>query len=149
MERYVKLSLIQKKNLSIIIFFSAVKITASIIYDHLDGTKKEEDGYIRAPLRSIIVQLILERDDDSPYFHAFIETLCDHFINSHLYRNSFINFLKNRIEKKKVIREKWAKMILMNLGQFGNLFVHIKMLQVGVRENMNIVLYNFLSKSIF
>uniref|UniRef100_A0A0N5C589 Symplekin_C domain-containing protein n=1 Tax=Strongyloides papillosus TaxID=174720 RepID=A0A0N5C589_STREA len=96
----------------------AVKITASIIYDHLDGTKKEEDGYIRAPLRSIIVQLILERDDDSPYFHAFIETLCDHFINSHLYKNSFINFLKNRIEKKKVIREKWAKMILMNLDSF-------------------------------
>ncbi|CEF64775.1 Hypothetical protein SRAE_1000302800 [Strongyloides ratti] len=96
----------------------AVKLTASIIYDHLDGAKKEEDGYIRAPLRSIIVQLILERDDDSPYFHAFIETLCDHFFTCYLYRNSFINFLKNRVEKKKVIREKWAKMILMNLDSF-------------------------------
>uniref|UniRef100_A0A0K0DZY7 Symplekin_C domain-containing protein n=1 Tax=Strongyloides stercoralis TaxID=6248 RepID=A0A0K0DZY7_STRER len=96
----------------------AVKLTASIIYDHLDGAKREEDGYIRAPLRSIIVQLILERDDDSPYFHAFIETLCDHFFSCYLYRNSFINFLKQRVEKKKVIREKWARIILTNLDSF-------------------------------
>uniref|UniRef100_A0A0N4ZWZ8 Rod_C domain-containing protein n=1 Tax=Parastrongyloides trichosuri TaxID=131310 RepID=A0A0N4ZWZ8_PARTI len=101
----------------------AVKLTASIIYDHLDVSKKEEDGYIKAPLRSIIVQQILERDDDSPYFHAFVETLCDHFFQCFLYRNSFINFLRCRVEKKKVIREKWAKMILMNLDSFPNAII--------------------------